>query len=84
MAYRSEEKWSKKIYCEVAVTIHGWKNGFFYIKNGQNFSEIPWNRQRMLPNHEMVANIPFAEEQRKKLEDYAFGIILKEGHWDEI
>lgn len=37
----------------------------------------------MLSNYEVATNHLFAEDYKKKLVDYSFGMTLREGNWDE-
>lgn len=54
-----------------------------FLSDGQHVLAIPWNMRRSLSDYELSANHDFIEEYKDKLIAYSFGMILREGCWDE-
>lgn len=64
-------------------SIHGWKNRFFFPVTGELVSTIPWNRRRSFLNYEVSADHDFIKKYKDMLIAYSFGMIVREGCWDE-
>lgn len=68
---------------KLSQSINGWENKFFFLADGHQINQNTWNKRRALPNYEVEAKQGFIEEQAQKLIQYSFGMILREGCWDE-
>lgn len=74
---------AKNFILKLSQSIHGWKNGFFYLVDGQQVTQNSWNNRRDLPNYEVKSQQGFIKNYANRLIRYSFWMILKEGCLEE-